>query len=575
MGYVFRGMRFVYLEHPGLVRIWIFPILITVACLVFGLGELSDLASGLLDRVWDAPGSADGWAAAEGLARGVILFLVRLVLFAVGIFVLFALSSVIASPFNDALSEAVERLHAGTEAPPFTVRALLRDLVRTLLVESGKLMLYLGLVGPLFLVGLFVPAVAAVVGPLAFVLTALYLSLDYVDWPLARRNRPAGARLRLVRRHFAPLLGFGAGVWLCLYVPFVNLFFMPAAVAGGRSSTWISRRGATAPSNERAPRTSQRAFGSRAMMPLGTVGPGTKWCPRASAPYDSAPDGRPVMNASNSTRRSTLLASAALLALAVGAEAQGGASAPLSDGIATELGEVRWGWSEAQLVSHFEAQIRERYRRPLQTARDALQEDALRQRMADEIRRLRESRYAFNGRASGHDSGFLRDEFTHNNGESMLRVRGENTEDFYFFIRGRLWKWYRAFDARVFEGADFAQFREALEGRFGASRLRRGQLHEAADEREWIEWRDRETRLRAIDNTTFYGFYCLVFESRDTLRRLPQLRRNRPRRREGAHPLVERVTRDGSEVRGEGRHEDIVDRITGNDRRATASEDED
>jgi len=27
--------------------------------------------------------------------------------------------------------------------------------------------------------------------------------------------------------------GFGTGVWILLFVPLVNLFFMPAAVAGG------------------------------------------------------------------------------------------------------------------------------------------------------------------------------------------------------------------------------------------------------------------------------------------------------------------------------------------------------
>jgi uncharacterized protein involved in cysteine biosynthesis len=27
--------------------------------------------------------------------------------------------------------------------------------------------------------------------------------------------------------------GFGTGVWLLLFIPLVNLFFMPAAVAGG------------------------------------------------------------------------------------------------------------------------------------------------------------------------------------------------------------------------------------------------------------------------------------------------------------------------------------------------------
>jgi len=30
-----------------------------------------------------------------------------------------------------------------------------------------------------------------------------------------------------------PMFGFGTGVWLFLFIPFLNLFFMPAAVAGG------------------------------------------------------------------------------------------------------------------------------------------------------------------------------------------------------------------------------------------------------------------------------------------------------------------------------------------------------
>ncbi|MEO0326156.1 MAG: hypothetical protein AAF447_24620, partial [Myxococcota bacterium] len=100
----------------------------------------------------------------------------------------------------------------------------------------------------------------------------------------------------------------------------------------------------------------------------------------------------------------TSLAFAALSCVAFAgarADAQSGGAqrVPTSDAIAPELGEIRWGWSEEQLVAHFEEKIRTRYRRPLRTARDALQEDELRQRMAAELARVRENRYAFNGRA--------------------------------------------------------------------------------------------------------------------------------------------------------------------------------
>ena len=66
-----------------------------------------------------------------------------------------------------------------------------------------------------------------------FALTALYFALDYVDWPIARRGLGLRYRRELLARGGATLFGFGAGVWLFLLVPLLNLFFMPAAVAGG------------------------------------------------------------------------------------------------------------------------------------------------------------------------------------------------------------------------------------------------------------------------------------------------------------------------------------------------------
>jgi CysZ protein len=63
--------------------------------------------------------------------------------------------------------------------------------------------------------------------------TVAYLALDYVDWPAARRGLGVGERVAFFRKNALPMLGFGAGVWVFLFVPFLNLLFMPAAVAGG------------------------------------------------------------------------------------------------------------------------------------------------------------------------------------------------------------------------------------------------------------------------------------------------------------------------------------------------------
>jgi hypothetical protein len=250
---------------------------------------------------------------------------------------------------------------------------------------------------------------------------------------------------------------------------------------------------------------------------------------------------------------------------------------PHSDAIAPYLGQVEWGWSHRQLIDYYTRKIREDYQERIRKAHNATDQDRLVHERNREIRRLRGQIVRFEGETTGYDSGFLRDEFTHNNDESMIRVRGDNADDYFFFIDGRLWKWYHAFDASVFQGADWEQFKTALERRFGEGRQREAKLHEHAQERTWVEWQDEDTRARALDNTTFYGFFSLVFESKDTLARLDELRSNRPRRRgRGDHALVDAVTggeEDDAEARDD--HADIVDRITGNVRRRRNAPEED
>ncbi len=230
--------------------------------------------------------------------------------------------------------------------------------------------------------------------------------------------------------------------------------------------------------------------------------------------------------------------------------------------LAKSLGEIRWGWTKRQLLAHFRREIKRDFEKRIANAPGAIEEDEVRQQLRAKLSRLEDGYVEFRGRTTGHDSGFLRDEFTHNNGEALLRVRGDGSDDYYFFINDRLWKWYRAFDAAVFQGADFNQFRQALEGRYGRGKIQTGKLLKRADERRWIEWQDRKTRARAMDNTTFYGFYCLVFEERKTLSKLSSLREREPGPRNRKHALVEAVT-SGDPASTHDANADIVDRVTG------------
>lgn len=228
----FRGIGFV-IRNPRLARIWIIPVLIVVLLLMIGCGSSLEIGRILADR-W-TPEAGEGAIGAvfgrigHGLARLVLTF----VGVAVSILVSIVLAPVVAAPFNDAFGEEVELRELGKVPAPFSWSRLGRDVGRTIRLEAAKLGIYAAIVGPLSIIGIFVGPLGIVASVLGFLFTAAYFALDYVDGPLSRRNVGVRRRFHLLARYPAQMFGFGIGVWFLLVVPLFNLFFMPAAVAGG------------------------------------------------------------------------------------------------------------------------------------------------------------------------------------------------------------------------------------------------------------------------------------------------------------------------------------------------------
>ncbi|MBT8469812.1 MAG: hypothetical protein KJN97_13790, partial [Deltaproteobacteria bacterium] len=181
---------------------------------------------------------------------------------------------------------------------------------------------------------------------------------------------------------------------------------------------------------------------------------------------------------------------------------------------------------------------------------------------------IRDSYLEFDGTPSAYDSGYLKGEFTHKNGESLLRVRTKNTQDFFFFINERLWKRYRAFDASVFEGASFTEFGSALQKRYGRAKTKNGVPTPGAPSTQWLEWKEPRILARAVDNNEFYGFYCLILEDPRTVAKLGKLRKHRADDAAASGGLVDMV----EEQSDEDQNADIADRITGEIRRHDSPE---
>lgn len=231
--YPLSGLAFLR-RHPGLKRLWLPPIVLTFLALCASVVVAVRYHDDVIELLWAAPSG-------EGIGVGLMQlahFLLRMLSLLVGIglsmVACIAIANLIAAPFNDALSEAVERIETGQPGLPFSFRRLLSDLGRTLRVELVKLTIYAGVMGPALVASWLLPGIGQLLYTVfGLLFTSLYMALDYVDWPASRRGYALRERLALLRVRPLLTLGFGFAVAACLFVPLLNLFFMPLAVAGG------------------------------------------------------------------------------------------------------------------------------------------------------------------------------------------------------------------------------------------------------------------------------------------------------------------------------------------------------
>ena len=229
LAYPFKGLGFVF-RHGELVRFWIFPIVITVLVLGLVMKGVWDYHDPLFEALWTEPTGEGFWDGVARFFHGFAEVIFAVALLVVGLVVVILVSNLVAAPFNDLLSEEVERLATGRKGPPFSVKVALLDLGRTLVFEG--LYLAVGIVSTV--ASWLLPVVGQIaLTAVMWVVTAQYWAISYIDWPCSRRRKGLGYRFTFAARHFGAMTGFGTGAFFILFVPLLNLFFMPAVVAGG------------------------------------------------------------------------------------------------------------------------------------------------------------------------------------------------------------------------------------------------------------------------------------------------------------------------------------------------------
>ncbi|MFO0617291.1 MAG: EI24 domain-containing protein [Polyangiaceae bacterium] len=220
---MFRGAWFI-VSTPSVWGLSLVPTLLALVLMV-GCGILG---------VWGAVfladlivGAATGWML-------VALWALRIGLGALALFVAIPVALSLAQPLS---AFALDRIGREQEKklglPAWPEQGVGASMWLSLKVTFTALLIGLPVLAALTLVTMFFPPASIVTLPLKFLVGALMVAWDFLDYPLSARGASIGGRLRFFKDHFWAALGFGVAGALLLLIPFVGLLILPIGVAAG------------------------------------------------------------------------------------------------------------------------------------------------------------------------------------------------------------------------------------------------------------------------------------------------------------------------------------------------------
>jgi len=222
--YLLTGARL--LLQPG-VRIYaLAPLLINalffIVLIIFGIQQFNELLNSI------TPGIPEWLQWIEWLLWP--LFIVCFVVS--GFFLCLLLATMIASPFNDLLVEAVLR-RLRPEAPVIEsgLLSVIKGIGPGLLSEARKFRYFIVRAIPLALL-FVIPGLNLLAPMLWLIFSAWMLALEYMEYPMSADGLLFADIRNLLARRRLSTFGFGAGILLLSLVPVINFFIMPIAVAG-------------------------------------------------------------------------------------------------------------------------------------------------------------------------------------------------------------------------------------------------------------------------------------------------------------------------------------------------------
>ena len=225
--YPLRAIKF-FRQKPGLLKYLLIPffinLLVFTLTVYFGL----DLFQRMLEAY--AP-STEVW---YGTLLYYLSWMVASLLTTVIVFFSFTvIGNLIASPFNELLSERTEVLISGVPSgEPFSLKLFWNDSKYAVVLEIKKMAVFVTCMVLLFGIN-FIPGIGTLIyAVLAPAFTLFFLAVEYMAFVLMRKQLSFSEQRRYIFKHPILMLGYACGVFCMLAIPFVQLFCIPLAVVG-------------------------------------------------------------------------------------------------------------------------------------------------------------------------------------------------------------------------------------------------------------------------------------------------------------------------------------------------------
>lgn len=237
VGYLADGARLILLPKlrlfvvvPVLANIVIFLLLTSAAIGYFGLAT-EWILSAIPQWEWLAP--------VVGVLASIIWITAALAAVVLYGYSFSIITNIIAAPFYGILAEKIETHLTGNSPPAEPIismvgRVLVRELVKLWYFFSRGIALFIGcfLLSFIPLANLFIPAILAL-------WAAWCMAIQYADYAADNNRLPFGQFKALLSDSRYSAWGLGGLTLLGTMVPIINIFTLPAAVAGG-TLYWVN-----------------------------------------------------------------------------------------------------------------------------------------------------------------------------------------------------------------------------------------------------------------------------------------------------------------------------------------------